>query len=190
MKKICFIFKTIDYMLRVVLFIIACFSALCLSICTWAVIIFYIANVTYLHYSDTFIVFKHWGMVALGFMFMSHVLFHIAMYTKIRDRLIALIKSYSMRWITIFALGYINSYFLDIYYIYNKYDEWDLRHHNTPFFMPLIAMLPVLNALCYIDMIRSLRKHVVMPSNRELINLYLKGQLMTYIIREYDDYDL
>lgn len=162
-----------------------------LTILNWIIAVFSIVDILYLNLPDAVIAYKAWGIVSFTIIFISHLLFHNILYnTKIRDKIISWIKSRPTNRLVVFTLGYITTYFLDLYYVRNKYDKYNLLFHHWNDHMSVVAMFPILNILCYIDMIRSLRKCVSLPSNRDLIKLYLKGQLMTYIIREYDDYDL
>lgn len=191
MKKIYNLIKKIDHIVDIIICIIVSFMVIILTILNWIIAVFSIVDILYLNLPDAVIAYKAWGIVSFTIIFISHSLFHNILYnTKIRDKIISWIKSRPTNRLVVFTLGYITTYFLDLYYVRNKYDKYNLLYHHMNDYMSVVAMFPILNILCYIDMIRSLRKHVVMPSNRELIKLYLKGQLMTYIIREYDDYDL
>ena len=191
MKKIYSLIKKIDHIVDIIICIIVSFMVIILTILNWIIAVFSIVDILYLNLPDAVIAYKAWGIVSFTIIFISHSLFHNILYnTKIRDKIISWIKSRPTNRLVVFTLGYITTYFLDLYYVRNKYDKYNLLFHHWNDHMSVVAMFPILNILCYIDMIRSLRKCVSLPSNRELIKLYLKGQLMTYIIREYDDYDL
>ena len=191
MKKIYSLIKKIDHIVDIIICIIVSFMVIILTILNWIIAFFSIVDILYLNLPDAVIAYKAWGIVSFTIIFISHSLFHNILYnTKIRDKIISWIKSRPTNRLVVFTLGYITTYFLDLYYVRNKYDKYNLLFHHWNDHMSVVAMFPILNILCYIDMIRSLRKCVSLPSNRDLIKLYLKGQLMTYIIREYDDYDL
>lgn len=180
--------KTINYILHILVFSIVSLMVLLLTILNWGVLVFFIIDILFLDTPETSFVYKIWGGSVFMFIVVSHSLFCILLYNRMYDKIIMWIKFHSTHRLVFLTLGYINTYFLDLYYLRNKYSRGYLLYQSD--LTIFISMFPILNILCYIDMIRSLRKCVSLPSNRDLIKLYLKGQLMTYIIRKYDDYDL
>lgn len=188
MKKLHYLVKKVEYTVGVVIFMLISLIGLFLAILSWGVAVFSIVDILFINAPESFLIYKAWGCVSIVFIILSHPLFYLVMYTNVYDRIIAWIKSCSTNGLVIFTFGYINTYFLDLYYLRNRFSKSYLLSHGD--ILMSLAMFPILNIICYIDMIRSLRKCVTLPSNRELIKLYLKGQLMTYVIREYNEVEI
>ena len=81
------------------------------------------------------------------------------------------------------SLGYINTYLVDLFYIKEKYTQYELLQYRINVTSSTIAMFPILNIVIYHSIIKKMRKNAQLLSTKELIILYLKGQLMTYLIR-------
>ena len=81
------------------------------------------------------------------------------------------------------SLGYINTYLVDLFYIKEKYTQYELLQYGINVTSSTIAMFPILNIVIYHSIIKKMRKNAQLLSTKELIILYFKGQLMTYLIR-------
>lgn len=74
---------------------------------------------------------------------------------------------------------------LDLYFIKNKYTR-DFVTYNTDSTESFWIMFPILNLIVYYKMIKDCRSDKgLKEKNSALLKLFVKGQLVTYLIRNY-----
>lgn len=117
----------------------------------------------------------------------SHIVsrfFYQIMYDPtISSRILSWVNQHSTVLSVWLSLGYINTYLVDLFYIKEKYTQYELLQYRINVTSSTIAMFPILNIVIYHSIIKKMRKKMQLLSTKELIILYLKGQLMTYLIR-------
>lgn len=117
----------------------------------------------------------------------SHIVsrfFYQIMYDPtISSRILSWVNQHSTVLAVWLSLGYINTYLVDLFYIKEKYTQYELLQYRINVTSSTIAMFPILNIVIYHSIIKKMRKNAQLLSTKELIILYLKGQLMTYLIR-------
>lgn len=117
----------------------------------------------------------------------SHIVsrfFYQIMYDPtISSRILSWVNQHSTLLAVWLSLGYINTYLVDLFYIKEKYTQYELLQYRINVTSSTIAMFPILNIVIYHSIIKKMRKKAQLLSTKELIILYLKGQLMTYLIR-------
>ena len=127
MKKISYLVKKIEYTAGVVIFMLISLIGIFLAILSWGVAVFSIVDILFINAPESFLIYKAWGCVSIVFIFLSHPLFYLVMYTNVYDRIIAWIKSCSTNGLVVFTFGYINTYFLDLYIYLASGQEEDIR---------------------------------------------------------------
>lgn len=117
----------------------------------------------------------------------SHIVsrfFYQIMYDPtISSRILSWVNQHSTVLAVWLSLGYINTYLVDLFYIKEKYTQYELLQYRINVTSSTIAMFPILNIVIYHSIIKKMRKNAQLLSTKGLIILYLKGQLITYLIR-------
>ena len=72
---------------------------------------------------------------------------------------------------------------VDLFYIKEKYTQYELLQYGINVTSSTLAMFPILNIVIYYSIIKKMHKKMHLLSGKELIILYFKGQLITYLIR-------
>lgn len=176
----------LKHILNSILAIITFIMVVLIAILSWGVILFAIYDIIAPHTLNSILIYKLsaalWILLALP----SHIFCQIIMYDeKIYDYVMSWIKNNSTKLPVILTLGYINSYFLDLYFIKNRYTH-DFVTYNTSATETAEIILPIVNWIVYYKTIRYCRKYAgLQEDNRTLLKFFLKGQLMTHIIRNY-----
>lgn len=113
-----------------------------------------------------------------------HAFFYQIMYDPtISSRILSWVNQHSTVLAVWLSLGYINTYLVDLFYIKEKYTQYELLQYRINVTSSTIAMFPILNIVIYHSIIKKMRKNAQLLSTKGLIILYLKGQLITYLIR-------
>ena len=165
----------LKHYLCLVLAIVTCLMVALIAILSWGIVLFHSIEVYKI--SAAF-----WALLALP----SHVFCQIIMYDdKIYAYVMSWIKNHSTKWQVVLSLGYINTYMLDLYFIKNKYTR-DFVTYNTDSTESFWIMFPILNLIVYYKMIKDCRSYKgLKEKNSALLKLFVKGQLVTYLIRNY-----
>ena len=176
----------LKHYLCLVLAIVTCLMVALIAILSWGIVLFAIYDINTSHTFHSIEVYKisaaFWALLALP----SHVFCQIIMYDdKIYAYVMSWIKNHSTKWQVVLSLGYINTYMLDLYFIKNKYTR-DFVTYNTDSTESFWIMFPILNLIVYYNMIKDCRSDKgLKEKNSALLKLFVKGQLVTYLIRNY-----
>lgn len=176
----------LKHYLCLVLAIVTCLMVALIAILSWGIVLFAIYDINTSHTFHSIEVYKisavFWALLALP----SHVFCQIIMYDdKIYAYVMSWIKNHSTKWQVVLSLGYINTYMLDLYFIKNKYTR-DFVTYNTDSTESFWIMFPILNLIVYYKMIKDCRSYKgLKEKNSALLKLFVKGQLVTYLIRNY-----
>lgn len=158
--------------------------AIVLSLANWGIILFSIVDTVIIHSAKAILVYKIWATLAISAVILSHAFFYQIMYDlTISSRILSWVNQHSTVLAVWLSLGYINTYLVDLFYIKEKYTQYELLQYGINVTSSTIAMFPILNIVIYHSIIKKMRKKMQLLSTKELIILYLKGQLMTYLIR-------
>ena len=178
--------EQLKHKFNLILAVITCIMVLLIALLSWSLILFAIYDVSVPHTLDSMTIYKLLGAFWIIFALFSHVFCQVIMYDdKIFTFIISRIKNHSTNWLVILTLGYINTYMLDLYLIKNKYTH-DFVMYNNGVTETMWIILPILNLIAYYKMIWWCRKYRdLKEGNLTLLKLYSKGQLMTYLIRNY-----
>lgn len=149
--------------------------AIVLSLANWGIILFSIVDTVIIHSAKAILVYKIWAALAISAVILSHAFFYQIMYDPtISSRILSWVNQHST---------VLNTYLVDLFYIKEKYTQYELLQYRINVTSSTIAMFPILNIVIYHSIIEKMRKNAQLLSTKELIILYLKGQLMTYLIR-------
>lgn len=133
-----------------------------------------------IHTAKAILVYKIWASIAISAVILSHALFYQIMYDPtISRRILSWVDQHSTVLVVWLSLGYINTYLVDLFYIKEKYTQYELLQYGINVTSSTLAMFPILNIVIYYSIIKKM--HLL--SGKELIILYFKGQLITYLIR-------
>ena len=155
-----------------------------LSLANWGIILFSIVDTIIIYSAKAILVYKIWAALAISAVILSHAFFCQIMYDPtISSRILSWVNQHSTVLSVWLSLGYINTYLVDLFYIKEKYTQYELLQYRINVTSSTIAMFPILNIVIYHSIIEKMRKNAQLLSTKELIILYLKGQLMTYLIR-------
>lgn len=174
----------VSHTINMVIFGLFLLLAIVLSLANWGIILFSIADIVMIHSAKAILVYKIWAAIAISAVILSHAFFYQIMYDSIISlRIQSWVNQHSTALVVWLSLGYINTYLVDLFYIKEKYTQYELLQYGINVTSSTIAMFPILNIVIYHSIIKKLRKNAQLLSTKELIILYLKGQLMTYLIR-------
>ena len=155
-----------------------------LSLANWGIILFSIVDTIIIYSAKAILVYKIWAALAISAVILSHAFFYQIMYDlTISSRILSWVNQHSTVLAVWLSLGYINTYLVDLFYIKEKYTQYELLQYRINVTSSTIAMFPILNIVIYHSIIKKMRKNAQLLSTKGLIILYLKGQLMTYLIR-------
>ncbi len=174
----------ISYTINMVIFWLFILLVIVLSLANWGIILFSIVNIVIIHTAKAILIYKIWAALAISTVILSHALFYQIMYDPtISLRIRSWVKQHSTVLVVWLSLGYINTYLVDLFYIKEKYTQYELLQYRINVTSSTLAMFPILNLVIYHSIITKMRKNTHLLSTKELITLYLKGQLITYLIR-------
>lgn len=178
--------NNIKHCFNVIIGIATIIMVVLITILNWGIIFFTIADYMILHISNSKEIYEILGCIWLILAIPSHVFCQIIMYD---DRIYTLglkwINNNSTKWFVMFSLYYIDTYFLDWYFIKKKYSR-DFVTYNTSSTESFWIIFPILNLIVYYKMINYCRRHMnLKENNRFLLKLFFNGQLMTYMIKNY-----
>ena len=143
--------------------------AIVLSLANWGIILFSIVDTVIIHSAKAILVYKIWATLAISAVILSHAFFYQIMYDlTISSRILSWVNQHSTVLAVWLSLGYINTYLVDLFYIKEKYTQYELLQYRINVTSSTIAMFPILNIVIYHSIIKKMRKN---------------AQLMTYLIR-------
>lgn len=143
--------------------------AIVLSLANWGIILFSIVDTVIIHSAKAILVYKIWATLAISAVILSHAFFYQIMYDlTISSRILSWVNQHSTVLAVWLSLGYINTYLVDLFYIKEKYTQYELLQYGINVTSSTIAMFPILNIVIYHSIIKKMRKN---------------AQLMTYLIR-------
>ena len=155
-----------------------------LSLANWGIILFSIVDTVMIHTAKAILVYKIWASIAISAVILSHAFFYQIMYDPtISRRILSWVDQHSTVLVVWLSLGYINTYLVDLFYIKEKYTQYELLQYGINVTSSTLAMFPILNIVIYYSIIKKMHKKMHLLSGKELIILYFKGQLITYLIR-------
>ena len=173
-----------SHTINMVIFGLFLLLAIVLSLANWGIILFSIADIVMIHSAKAILVYKIWAAIAISAVILSHAFFYQIMYDSIISlRIQSWVNQHSTALVVWLSLGYINTYLVDLFYIKEKYTQYELLQYGINVTGSTLAMFPILNIVIYHLIIKKMRKNTHLLSTKELIILYLKGQLITYLIR-------
>ena len=143
--------------------------AIVLSLANWGIILFSIVDTVIIHSAKAILVYKIWATLAISAVILSHAFFYQIMYDlTISSRILSWVNQHSTVLAVWLSLGYINTYLVDLFYIKEKYTQYELLQYGINVTSSTIAMFPILNIVIYHSIIKKMCKN---------------AQLMTYLIR-------
>ena len=176
--------ERVSHAINRVIFGLFLLLAIVLSLANWGIILFSIVDTVIIHSAKPILVYKIWAALAISAVILSHAFFYQIMYDlTISSRILSWVNQHSTVLAVWLSLGYINTYLVDLFYIKEKYTQYELLQYGINVTSSTIAMFPILNIVIYHSIIKKMRKNAQLLSTKGLIILYLKGQLMTYLIR-------
>lgn len=174
----------VSHTINMVIFWLFIILVIVLSLANWGIILFSIVNIVIIHTAKAILVYKIWAALSISAVILSHALFYQIMYDPIVSlRILSWFNQHSTVLVVWLSLGYINTYLVDLFYIKEKYTQYELLQYRINVTSSTLAMFPILNIVIYHSIIKKMRKKTHLLSTKELIILYFKGQLMTYLIR-------
>ena len=176
----------LKHYINIILSIITLIMVALIALLVWGLILFAIADWTILNLADSLSVYKLLGGFWLLLVVFSHFFCRVIMYDeKICNFVKEWIKNHPTKWMVIFTLSYINTYWLNWYFIKNRYSkDFVLYNHGGADF--LLVMLPILNWIVYYKAIRYGKQYWGLKEDKKiLLKLFFKGQLTTYLIKNY-----
>lgn len=184
MKKLFKVLREYYDKLSVLLFIIA-FLLLVLTL--WTALFYFLADVFLYDFTEPITGYYKLGIIFLILLIFTHNFFYSIMYTdNISSKITNWIDSHSTQLLVWLSFGLANTILLDLCYYRFKYHKYNLLQYRTNVIDSNLAKFPILNIPIYCLFIRTLQKKMPLPPIKELTGLYLRGQLMTYIIRNTD----
>ena len=120
--------------------------AIVLSLANWGIILFSIVDTVIIHSAKAILVYKIWATLAISAVILSHAFFYQIMYDlTISSRILSWVNQHSTVLAVWLSLGYINTYLVDLFYIKEKYTQYELLQYGINVTSSTIAMFPILN---------------------------------------------
>lgn len=133
--------------------------AIVLSLANWGIILFSIVDTVIIHSAKAILVYKIWATLAISAVILSHAFFYQIMYDlTISSRILSWVNQHSTVLAVWLSLGYINTYLVDLFYIKEKYTQYELLQYGINVTSSTIAMFPILNIVIYHSIIKKCAK--------------------------------